>query len=95
MFLIPRGLITILLFYSIPAEFQDPVFEPGILFLTIIFTSIIMTFSLLHQKWQQRLRKTPRQHVYEAHGRFIPEEWVPEPTLENPRDLNQDPGQKN
>jgi hypothetical protein len=95
LFLIPRGLITILLFYSIPEEFQDAAFEPGILFLTIIFTSIIMTFSLLQQKWQQRLRKTPRQHVYEAHGRFIPEEWVPEPSLENPRDLTQDPGQKN
>lgn len=94
MFLIPRGLITILLFYSIPEEFQDSAFEPGILFLTIIFTSIIMTFSLLHQKWQQRLKKIPREHVYETHGRFIPEEWVPEPTLDDPRELIQDPDQK-
>ena len=77
MFLIPRGLITILLFYSIPREFQSPAFNTGILFLTILFTSIIMTISLLHQKLRQRIRDIRKEHVYEVYGRFIPEEWIP------------------
>ena len=84
MFLIPRGLITILLVYSIPQEFQEPGFDPGIMFLTILFTSLIMTISLLHQKWQQRLRIIRKEHIYEAYGRFIPEEWVPGPTQDDP-----------
>ena len=86
LFLIPRGLITILLFYSIPPEFQDPAFDPGILFLTILFTSIIMTISLLHQKWQQRLKVIRKEHVYEVYGRFIPEEYVPGQQPDEPVD---------
>jgi Kef-type K+ transport system membrane component KefB len=77
MLLIPRGLITILLFYSIPAEFQDPAFNSGVLFLTILFTCTIMTISLLYQKWQQRIKVIRKEHVYEVYGRFIPEEWIP------------------
>jgi hypothetical protein len=80
LYLIPRGLITILLYYTIPPEFQDPDFDPGILFLTILFTSIIMTVSLIHQKWQQRVRVIRREDVHEVYGRFIPEEYVPGPT---------------
>jgi hypothetical protein len=79
-------LITILLFYSIPPEFQDPLFDPGILFLTILFTSIIMTISLLHQKWQRRLKVIRKDHVYEVYGRFIPEEYVPGPKTNEPVD---------
>jgi Kef-type K+ transport system membrane component KefB len=86
LYLIPRGLITILLFYSIPPEFQEPSFDPGILFLTILFTSLIMTASLLHQKWQQRPRVIRREHVFEVYGRFIPEEWGPGPSVEEPAD---------
>ena len=86
LYLIPRGLITILLFYSIPAEFQDPAFDSGILFLTILFTSLIMTISLLHQKWQQRLKVIRKDHVYEVYGRFIPEEYLPGQTTDKPAD---------
>ena len=88
LFLIPRGLITILLFYSIPPEFQVPTFDTGILFLTILFTSVIMTISLLHQKWQQRVKVIRKEHVYEVYGRFIPEEYLPGQSTEEPVDLN-------
>lgn len=77
MFLIPRGLITILLFYSIPPEFQSQAFDPGILFFTILFTSAIMTVSLVHQKWQKRIVDIRKEHVCEVYGRFIPEVWIP------------------
>lgn len=81
-FMVPRGLITILLYYSIPKEYQYLSFDHGILFLTILFTSIIMTISLLYQRWRKRLKEIRREHIYEAYGRFIPEEWVPEPTVD-------------
>jgi hypothetical protein len=38
----PRGLITILLFYSIPQVHQLSKFKEGILFFIILVTSVIM-----------------------------------------------------
>lgn len=43
LFFMPRGLITILLFYSIPDVYKLSKFNEGILFFIILFTSIIMT----------------------------------------------------
>ncbi len=45
--LMPRGLITILLFYSIPEKYSIPFFDQGILFYIIIGTSILMTLGLV------------------------------------------------
>lgn len=42
LFFMPRGLITILLFYSIPVAFKLSKFNSGILFFVILTTSIIM-----------------------------------------------------
>lgn len=50
LFIAPRGLITILLFYAIPAEAQVPNFEPGILLFIIITTSLFMTVALIYDK---------------------------------------------
>ncbi len=46
-FVAPRGLITILLFFSIPASLQNNEFDSGILFYIIIITSVIMAISLM------------------------------------------------
>ena len=43
----PRGLITILLFYAIPPFFQSDLFDSGILLFIIISTGILMTFGLI------------------------------------------------
>jgi hypothetical protein len=43
----PRGLITVLLFFAIPAQFSIPNFENGILLYVILATSILMTWSLI------------------------------------------------
>ena len=43
----PRGLITLLLFYSIPEEIVNPSFNGGILLLVIIITSLLMTYGLI------------------------------------------------
>ena len=43
----PRGLITVLLFFAIPKEFQNQEFESGILLFLIIASSIIMAVALI------------------------------------------------
>ena len=50
LFIAPRGLITVLLFYAIPAEAQITTFEPGILLFVIIGTSLIMTGAMIFDK---------------------------------------------
>ena len=50
LFIAPRGLITVLLFYAIPAEAQIATFEPGILLFVIIGTSLIMTWAMIKDK---------------------------------------------
>ncbi|UOB17608.1 cation:proton antiporter domain-containing protein [Abyssalbus ytuae] len=49
-FIAPRGLITVLLFYAIPAEAQVAGFEQGILLYVIIATSLVMTWGLIKNK---------------------------------------------
>lgn len=52
LFLMPRGLVTILLFYSIPQTRMMANFNPGILLFVVIVTSLLMMFGLLffHQR---------------------------------------------
>lgn len=46
-FIAPRGLITVLLFFQIPDNLKYSGFDSGIIFLVVIFTSIIMSASLI------------------------------------------------
>jgi len=50
LYIAPRGLITVLLFFSIPKEFQYKEFEQGILFFTIIVSCIVMASSLMRYR---------------------------------------------
>lgn len=59
-FFIPRGLITIVLFYKIPENLRLNSFNDGILFFVILSTSIIMTLGMIFYK------KKPDQIVEEA-----------------------------
>lgn len=47
LFIAPRGLITILLFFSIPVEMQTEQFNSGVLLFVILLTGIIMTLGLI------------------------------------------------
>jgi len=47
LFIAPRGLITILLFFSIPAGMQSENFNSGVLLFVIIISSIAMTLALV------------------------------------------------
>ncbi|NJS15930.1 MAG: sodium:proton exchanger [Nostocaceae cyanobacterium CSU_2_110] len=46
----PRGLITILLFYSIPSELKMKGLSEGVLFIVIVLTGLLMTVGLLINK---------------------------------------------
>ncbi|MCF8381086.1 MAG: cation:proton antiporter [Bacteroidales bacterium] len=50
LFLAPRGLITILLFYAIPEELRLEGFNPGILLFIIIASSVAMAVALIKNK---------------------------------------------
>jgi len=50
LFVAPRGLITVLLFYAIPAEAQISGFSEGIILFIIIGTSLIMTAAMIADK---------------------------------------------
>jgi NhaP-type Na+/H+ or K+/H+ antiporter len=47
LFIAPRGLITILLFFAIPENLQDPAFNSGVLLFIILISSIAMTLVLV------------------------------------------------
>jgi hypothetical protein len=59
-FFIPRGLITIVLFYKIPENLKLSGFDEGILFFLILSTSIIMALGMIFYK------KKPEEVVEEA-----------------------------
>jgi Kef-type K+ transport system membrane component KefB len=59
-FFIPRGLITIVLFYKIPPELKLSTFNNDILFFIILTTSIVMTLGMIFYK------KRPEQVVEES-----------------------------
>lgn len=52
LFIAPRGLITILLFFSIPATLQADNFNQGILLYVILATSVVMTYALINKDRQ-------------------------------------------
>ena len=50
LYIAPRGLITVLLYYAIPVEAYVPAFSEGILLFIIIGTSLIMTWAMITDK---------------------------------------------
>ncbi|SEK43726.1 sodium/proton antiporter, CPA1 family [Aquimarina amphilecti] len=61
LFIAPRGLITVLLFYAIPAEAIIPGFEPGILLFVIIGTSLIMTGGMIRDNRVKAVVLSPEE----------------------------------
>ncbi|MBD78898.1 MAG: sodium:proton exchanger [Crocinitomicaceae bacterium] len=55
LFVAPRGLITILLFFSIPQEHQIPHFDNGVLLYIILVSSGIMTLALMTREKEEKL----------------------------------------
>lgn len=55
LFVSPRGLITIMLFFSIPSEYAISYFDNGILLYMILISSGIMTLALMTRDKQESL----------------------------------------
>ena len=55
LYIAPRGLITILLFFAIPSSFQVENFDTGILLYVILISSLVMTFSLIQDSKKKKL----------------------------------------
>jgi Kef-type K+ transport system membrane component KefB len=60
MLIAPRGLITVLLFYSIPEHLRMEKLSEGILFIVIVLTGLIMTLGLLLN------RQAPKDNIEDA-----------------------------
>ena len=78
LFIAPRGLITVLLFYAIPAEAQVATFEPGLLLFVIIGTSLIMTGAMIFDK------KRSSKSINLANSKAIGNVKWKAPTIEQP-----------
>jgi hypothetical protein len=52
--LVPRGLISVLLYYSLPADLKIKGIETGLLFVVILGTSIVMSLGLFFSKTKER-----------------------------------------
>lgn len=99
LFIAPRGLITVLLFYAIPEEALISTFEPGILLFVIIVTSLIMTWAMVKNGKKQSLAKV------ETHDRAMQQlqeeesEEVESPLLDQDADIDKlesdDPPEEN
>lgn len=50
----PRGLITVLLFYSIPSLYSNPSFPESVILYVILFSSLIMAFGLINNQKEER-----------------------------------------
>lgn len=84
LFIAPRGLITVLLFYAIPIEAQVEGFESGILLFVIISTSLVMTWAMIRDK--QKIGTMLDEIEEEILGRNLAEDMLRE--LENePKDI--------
>lgn len=55
LFVSPRGLITIMLFFTIPEQYSIPLFDNGVLLYMILISSGVMTLALLNRDKQDAL----------------------------------------
>jgi hypothetical protein len=57
----PRGLITILLFYSIPQSHVSELFPESVVLYVVIITSLIMAFGLIRNQSKMADHKFPEE----------------------------------
>ncbi|GAA5221634.1 cation:proton antiporter domain-containing protein [Membranihabitans marinus] len=62
-YIAPRGLVTILLFFQIPDKFIDPQVKPGIVLYVIIITSLVMTYYLIKDKMSKNINGNGEKNI--------------------------------
>jgi NhaP-type Na+/H+ or K+/H+ antiporter len=63
LFLAPRGLITVLLYYAIPPEFRADAFDQGILLFVIIVSNILMAMALIRFSNGEKKKPDPDEEL--------------------------------
>lgn len=63
LFIAPRGLVTILLFFSIPERFQLDNFNDGIMSVVIIVTALVMMIALIFSKKEYQIIEDLTTHT--------------------------------
>ena len=88
LFLAPRGLITILLFFAIPEETRNANEEiEGVLLFIILTTCLIMSWALVVQKNKEKLQKEILDQVKnESVDKYT--DLVEEPTIQKEKESN-------
>ncbi len=76
LFIAPRGLITVLLFYAIPVQAQIETFESGVLLFVIIATSLIMTWAMIKDKQKMGTILDEIDEEIHARNEFEDELWA-------------------
>ncbi len=97
LFIAPRGLITVLLFYAIPKQAEVAGFESGILLFIIIATSLVMTWAMIKDKRKmgtlldeideavlERNEAEDALHANTSHSEVRKNNEPEEPEIENP-----------
>ncbi len=88
LFLAPRGLITILLFFAIPEETRNANEEiEGVLLFIILTTCLIMSWALVVQKNKEKLQKEVLQQV-KNESVDKDADLVEEPTVQKEKESN-------
>jgi Kef-type K+ transport system membrane component KefB len=67
----PRGLITVLLFYAIPNELLSEKFQLGILVTVILVTSFVMTYGLIQEQRNAQRAKAQRKAANQGGGQKV------------------------
>lgn len=84
LFTAPRGLITILLFFNIPAEFQIAEFQSEILLVTIITSSIIMAVGMIKfgkKTKTEKIMPSPETNISDEVSDLLSEINIPETNI--------------
>lgn len=89
LYIAPRGLITVLLFYAIPSEAIIPSFEPGILLFVIIVTSLVMTFALIKDKKRTKTATLDLVEIEKSANTPLVEESVDNTVNESVDDIDE------
>ena len=88
LYLAPRGLITVLLFYSIPSEMKSEIFEEGTLLFVILLSSFIMSYGLIRNE-KRGWEEDPKPELVTADGPVV-DDATEEPPSDDTAEESQD-----
>jgi len=65
-YIAPRGLITVLLYYSIPSEYHQNSFPESVILYVVLITSLVMTFGLIRDGYKATASEFEEEELSEV-----------------------------